>query len=422
LTLVVKAAGAAKELVVAYRFGTDPELGAFVYAFVFPAFLITVVAGSLQAALVPRFIHVGMHEGPTAAALLAARTAGLAFLGLLAAILIISPLATALVPRLATGFDERTLSECRNLVLLLMPVVVFSGLSAVWSGILNAEGRFAAPAAVPIVTSLSVATALLIFDMKSAYVLAGATVLGAAVECAIVAALVSKRLEPMLSIPTNLRLLDRALVLQFLAAAAASALMAGSMLIEQSFAASNSAADVAAYAFGTRFTTVVGTVIVTTMSTILLPYFAKRHASDGASGLGRVAPRVVAVALAISLPCAVAFLFGSHTIVEIVLQRGRFDAASAAAVAAVQAVHALYLPVFCLGMIATRMIAAAGRTQLLIAVSAVNLVASWLLNAALVPRFGVVGIAWANVGMYSIGTTVLWAFVLRDARRARIAR
>jgi peptidoglycan biosynthesis protein MviN/MurJ (putative lipid II flippase) len=52
LTLVVKVAGALKELVVAYGFGTAPELGAFVFSAMFPAFLINVITGVLQTAIV----------------------------------------------------------------------------------------------------------------------------------------------------------------------------------------------------------------------------------------------------------------------------------------------------------------------------------------------------------------------------------
>jgi O-antigen/teichoic acid export membrane protein len=82
-------------------------------------------------------------------------------------------------------------------------------------------------------------------------------------------------------------------------------------------------------------------------------------------------------------------------------------------------VHGLYIPVFALSMVAVRLVNAMSASRVLTAGAALNLLASVLLNAALVPHVGIVGIAWANVGMYTVSTIFLWAFVLRSMRNAR---
>jgi putative peptidoglycan lipid II flippase len=160
-------------------------------------------------------------------------------------------------------------------------------------------------------------------------------------------------------------------------------------------------------------------VLVTTLSTVLLPHFSRLTAASGVAGLrGALAP-VVLGTLAASVPAAGVFWLASGAITTLVFQRGSFDAADAALVSSIQAVHGLYIPVFALGMVAVRLVNAMSASRVLMIGSALNLVASVALNAALVPRVGVVGIAWANVGMYVVSATFLWAFVLRAMRAGR---
>src|ERR1700676_4847329 len=73
VTLIVKAAGAGKELVVAYRLGTRPELGAFLFAYLFPTSLTNIIATSLQVALVPKYVQLQTRIGAEGAARCAAR-------------------------------------------------------------------------------------------------------------------------------------------------------------------------------------------------------------------------------------------------------------------------------------------------------------------------------------------------------------
>ena len=111
-----------------------------------------------------------------------------------------------------------------------------------------------------------------------------------------------------------------------------------------------------------------------------------------------------------------AFSLASAPITSLVFERGNFDSGDAALVARIQAVHALYIPMYALSMVAVRLVNSLSATRMLLLGSALNLIASAALNAALVPHVGVVGIAWANVGMYAVSACFLWVVVLRHLR------
>jgi putative peptidoglycan lipid II flippase len=421
LTLVAKVTGALKELVIAYGFGTTAELGAFIFAAMFPAFLINVVSGALQVAFVPRYLSVKATAGPAEAAALAARFSMVTVLLMALVVLVVAPLCYLLLGHVASGFDGPTLALCRLLMLMLMPTAVVSGVAAMWTSLLNAESHFAYTALVPLVTPICVVLALVKSDSPWSV---ETLVLGVAAGALIEALLLGRRVRALgfrpLGRPRLVGEADRRIFGQFLPAAAANVLMAGSMLVEQSFAANVSAEDVAAYAFGTRLTVVVATVLVTTLSTVLLPHFSRVAATSGAAGLrGALAPVIIAT-LAASLPAAGLFWVASEAITTLVFQRGSFGAADAALVSSIQAVHGLYIPIFALSMVAVRLVNALSASRVLMAGSALNLVASVALNAALVSRVGVVGIAWANVGMYLVSALFLWAFVLRTIFAERV--
>ena len=67
VSLVVRAASLAKDLAVAYRFGTGDALDAFLIALLLPSFAINVVANSLNSAFVPIFIELREREGADSA-------------------------------------------------------------------------------------------------------------------------------------------------------------------------------------------------------------------------------------------------------------------------------------------------------------------------------------------------------------------
>ena len=67
LTGLVRVAAVVKELVVAWKFGTGDTLDAFLIALLVPSFIINVVAGSFNAALIPTYIQVREQEGTKAA-------------------------------------------------------------------------------------------------------------------------------------------------------------------------------------------------------------------------------------------------------------------------------------------------------------------------------------------------------------------
>src|SRR5712691_4758551 len=123
-TMLVHVATAAKELVVAYQFGTADALDAFLIAFLLPSFAISVVAGSVPSAVIPTYLEVQSREGHEAAERLYAGVMGWSLVILAGISSIMALLATLVLPLLGSGFDEQKLVLTRSLYFMMLPVLV----------------------------------------------------------------------------------------------------------------------------------------------------------------------------------------------------------------------------------------------------------------------------------------------------------
>src|SRR5205823_9525164 len=163
ISVVVKVAATAKELVVAYQFGTGDALDAFLIAFLVPSLVINVVVGSLMPAFTPVYIEVRETQG----ALAARRLFGSAIVASALLVLVVTCGLLGVMRFgfrfLATGFSAEKLGLTRSLFFVLAPVVLLNAVATMWSSVLNAERRFAsvafAPICVPLMTLVVVVIA-----------------------------------------------------------------------------------------------------------------------------------------------------------------------------------------------------------------------------------------------------------------------
>jgi putative peptidoglycan lipid II flippase len=141
LTLVTQLGSIARELTVAAWFGTEDCLDAFLIAFLLPLFVINVVAGSFNAAFIPTFIQVTEKKDFKVAQELFSSIMTWSIGLLIFVSLLLAFFAPYYLPILGSGFSAAKLQMARYMLLFLLPVVFFKGLSNIWAGVLNAEER-----------------------------------------------------------------------------------------------------------------------------------------------------------------------------------------------------------------------------------------------------------------------------------------
>jgi putative peptidoglycan lipid II flippase len=164
LTLLARLAGFGRTLVFTNTVGADSTGDTYLAANNVPNIVFEVVAGGALASLVVPMLAGGIATGDrdqvrrTASALL-----GWALLVLTPLAVLVAVLAEPIARLLLGSGDEAQVAVAARMLLVFAPQVVLYGIGIVLTGVLQAHRRFAAPAIAPLLSSLVVAGAYLLF-------------------------------------------------------------------------------------------------------------------------------------------------------------------------------------------------------------------------------------------------------------------
>lgn len=412
-TALVKLVAIVKELVVAWKFGTADDLDAFLIALLIPSFITNVVAGSLNAALIPTYIQVREREGINAAQRLFSG-ATVWSLGLLTIAIILMLLAVPLyVPRMASGFSAEKLQLTYKLIGAIAPSVLLGGVITLWSAVLNAGERFALMAISPIITPAMTAILLLTTPSWGVFALAGGLVLGAILEIFILGwALHLQGISLMpkwYGFDSNLRQVAN----QYIPMIAGAFLMCSTGLVDQSMAAMLSPGSVAALNYGNRVIALPITIATTGLSAAVIPYFSKMVALEDWANVRHTLKRYLGLVFILTVPLTLFFIVGSEHIVQVLFQRGSFTINDTHVVAQIQTFYALQIPFYVANILVVRLISSMKLNHILMWVSAGNLAINITLNYLFMQWMGINGIALSTSCVY----VFCFLFVLNSAQR-----
>jgi len=412
-TLLVKALSAGKELVVAYRLGTSAELDAFLFAYMFPLLLVGVLSGALQSAFVPRYLATAQQLGQPAADRLAASFSTLLSVILLAACCVFVPIALALIPRLARGFTPVAVGMARNYLWLLAPVIFLNGLAGFWVGVLNARERFLPAAMAGAITPLVLMLLLLVgWASLGSRALVFGTVIGGVIELLVVLVLAARLRTPLFAARLSWNAEQRAVMEQFLPAAAGSLLMGGTLVVDQTMASWLEPGSVAALSYGTRLTLVLVSVTTMALGTAALPFFSRMVAEGDVAGIRATLRSYTRLIVLAGMPLVVLLVALSPWLIHLLFERGAFTAEDTRTVALVQALYALQIPFITWGILAVRLISSLQANNALLWGSIISLALNCVLNLVLSRWLGVAGIALSTSIVY-MASCVFFAFVIR---------
>ena len=349
-TLMSRILGTVREIMILALIGPGPMMDAFVAAFRLPNMFRRFFAeGAFNAAFVPMFSK--KYEGGENP-LGFARDAmnGLAFV-----LLCLTGLALVFMPALvwatAGGFsgDDRfdlTVSYGR----VIFPYILFISLAALFSGALNATGRFAAAAAAPVLLNVFVVGAML-----GAYMIGGEAVLwlvytipvAGVAQLALVwfaADCAGIRLRP--GRPRLTPEMKRLTVIA-IPAALAGGVMQINLLVGQQVASHFDKAVGWLYAADRLYQLPLGVVGIA-VGIVLLPDLSRRLKAQDDDGGREAFSRAGELSLALTIPSAVALIVIPLPIVSVLFERGATGPDDSAAMASAVAVYGLGLPAFVL--------------------------------------------------------------------------
>jgi len=413
-TLMSRVLGFVRDVLIAGLIGPGVLMDAFVAAFRLPnMFRRFFGEGAFNAAFVPMFSkRLEADEGALAFASLALSGLGLVVAGLTGLAMVFMP---AFVWATAEGFagDARfglTVDYGR----IVFPYILFISLAALLSGALNAAGRFAAAAAAPVLLNI------LLIGAMAAAALAGGAVVEALVWAVPVAGVGQLALVWLAAERAGLRLRPvrprwtpemAQLVRIAVPAALAGGVVQVNLVVGQIVASQYDKAVSWLYAADRLYQLPLGVVGIA-VGIVLLPDLSRRLKVGDDAGARQALSRGGEVALALTIPCAVALVVIPLPLVAVLFERGAFGADDSAATALAVAVYGLGLPAFVLQKILQPIFFAREDTRSPFRYALVAMGVNAGLAFGLAPFVGWIAAALA-------ATVAAWVMVWQLARGAR---
>lgn len=349
-TLMSRVLGFAREILILGLIGPAGGMDAFVAAFRLPNMFRRFFAeGAFNAAFVPMFSK--KYEADDNATQFARD----AFNGLAFVVLTLTALAMIFMPALvwatAEGFhgDDRfdvTVGYGR----IMFPYILFMSLAALFSGVLNATGRFAVAAAAPVLLNIFAVAAMalayafgqevitwLIWTIPIAGIAQLALVWRAATRAGIKVRPGLPRWTPDMS----------QMVKVAVPAALASGVMQINLVVGQLVASRTEGAVSWLFAADRLYQLPLG-VIGIAVGIVLLPDLSRRLKSGDDAGARHAYSRASEFALALTIPSAIALLVIPLPLVSVMYERGAMTPADTQAIAWATAIYGLGLPAFVL--------------------------------------------------------------------------
>ena len=347
-TLMSRILGFVREILILSLIGPGPLMDAFVAAFRLPNMFRRFFAeGAFNAAFVPMFSK--KLEGDEDAQ----KFANDALNGLSVVVLILVAVSMIAMPFLVLATAGGYAQDARFDVTvgygrIVFPYIFFMSLSALFSGILNSTGRFAAAAAAPVLLNIFV-----IIAMVAAYY-SGGTVINWLIWTIPVAGVAQLALTWIAASHAGFKLRFgrprwtpdmRKMVVVAIPAALASGVMQINLVVGQYAASSYESAVSWLFAADRLYQLPLGVVGIA-VGIVLLPDLSRRLQAGDAAGARTAFSRAAEISLALTIPAAVALMIVPLPLVSVLFERGATDSDDAANIAVAVSIYGLGLPAF----------------------------------------------------------------------------
>jgi putative peptidoglycan lipid II flippase len=407
-TILVKAVGAVKVLIIARYFGVADAADAFLLAFVLIMFLAEAISGATTASLIPAVIELRERGEHTRARAVCSTITLITAAQLAALSLMLLVCGQSVLSFLASGFAPEKLQMAVSLLEFMLPVLLLAGMSATWRALLNATGQFAVPAITPVLAPLM--TILIVYVHGSASTggtLVIGTLTGSAIETALIAWNARRRGLPVFPNRCQMDGLARRVLRQYGHMLAGTGLLSGSTIVNYSMAAMLGAGSVAALTYGTKVLSVLLAIGPSAIATVALPHFSRMAARGEWSAIAEHNKTYQLISLFLTIPVTAALVYTSEPLVRLLYERGAFTHQDTRLVAEIQRLCVLQLPFAMLSALVFRLISSLKSNDVLMRGAAVHAVATVSLNFACIQWLGVAGIALAS----SIAAAIYYAYL-----------
>ena len=403
---------------IAYWFGKGSETDAFFYVLAMPTFVLVLFTTTLSTVVTP-LLADSLAERPEAAP---AVLQGVATWGGLAGLLfgVLIALLVPVVAPMITAFDDATLALTARYAWLLVPYAFLTAVGCALRAGCEVYGIFARTAMAPVPRALAFLCAVwLLQPHVRGDAMALALGVGEAVQLVWYAALlrtVGISVRPRLQADAAIREGARR-VAPILAGETCVAL---NMVVDVGFAATLFGGSVSLIQYADRARVIPQTLLASSLLVVAYAAWSHLWAQKEEAAFRVAVDQALRWVAALSVPVLAGMFVGRELLVALLFERGAFEASLTHDVADLLA---WYLPGIwpnLLGILLMRAHVIEGRLRLVMGLGILSAASNLLLNAVLISRMGIEGVALATTinmflipGLFGVAFWPSWREVFR---------
>jgi putative peptidoglycan lipid II flippase len=392
----------AKDLAVAAAFGASPALGAIIFCITLMSVPVNVALGALQTVYIPTILKLRAAGDPSAQSVSDQLLFVVLTFGICGSLVC---LGIFTVPTFISMLSFESLTEASfSQSVKLLGCLFFLGCLNWWLQTeLLARKHYFRSSGIGVVTPAVVGVALISSPTNPPVtVLIGGLLVGGMLEVIIGGMLCwsgapRARLVSGPALPAVVGVLRGAGT-----AIVGSVSFSVAEIVDQSMLLRVGTASVATFAFASKVPSFLISLFALSLGRLLLPHFSQLVAEGRVGEARELAYRLIAWVGGLSLVAAVGLSMFSHSLTELLFQRGQFDGAATDEVSAIQSALFFVIPVFIGGMIPARLVAALGRVDAIARAAASCLVLKVLCNFWFIDLYGAVGVGYSSSVIYSL--------------------
>lgn len=418
-TMASRVLGLVRDILIARYLGAGSVADAFFVAFKFPNFFRRLFAeGAFNAAFVPQFGGVLEREGRAAARAFAEAALAIMIFVLLPAVILAQIAMPQIMVVLAPGFrtDPPTYQLAVELTRLTFPYLLFMALTALFGGVLNTMGRFAAAAAAPVFLNVILIAALIFLSMTlptPGHALAVGVTVAGAVQLALVAIAAARNGMPIYLRRPRLTPETRTMLRLMLPGAVGAGAVQINLVIDVMLASLLPAGSISYLYYADRLAQFPLGVVGVATGIALLPLMSRQLGRGDEMAAGESQNRAVELGLLLTLPAAAALIAIPGPIIALLFERGSFDAASTGATTHALIAFSLGLPAYVLIKALAPGFFARGDTATPVKIAIAAMVINVVAAVALMQIFAHAGIALATAISAWVNAVLLFSFLVR---------
>jgi putative peptidoglycan lipid II flippase len=406
-TIISKLLGFGREMTIAACFGATGDTDAYLVALSIPGVLIAALGAAISIVLIPMFTQAYAKDTEQFqdifSSLFTVLVIGFAMLFCIA-----QPLAPYLVKIMAPGFDQEMLDKATYLTRLMLPSIIFMGLSSLYSAALNSMQDFAVPSMVGLPYNVVIILSSLLLGKTY-----GITALATGTVAAIVSQAVLQdialhrrkvRYKPKCDLGSlELKMAVRLVLPVFLS----SAVYQINTVVDKQMASMLGEGSISALSFANKLTMLPFGLFVGSLLTVLYPGLAEMAIKENWVGFRERLILGVKNIIIWVTPMMVGLIVLREPIVRVLFERRAFDAVATQMTAYVVVFYAVGLPFLSLNNLLKRGFWSLQDTKTPMIVGIVTVCSNIALNFVFVRFMAHGGLALATSLSVLIGTIVL---------------